>query len=85
MAARAAGPRGKLHAVGRSAARSVWLVAWAGIRLVHALPEGALPRMQDVRLDSGVLLFAFATSIGVALIFGVIPAVQARAPGFATR
>ena len=34
------------------------LVAWAGVRLVHALPEGSLPRMQDVRLDGGVLLFA---------------------------
>ena len=34
------------------------LVAWAGVRLVHALPEGSLPRMQEVRLDGGVLLFA---------------------------
>src|SRR6185369_11072991 len=34
------------------------LVAWGGIRLVHALPEGSLPRMQEVRLDAGVLLFA---------------------------
>ncbi len=57
------------------------LVAWAGIRLVHALPEGSLPRMQDVRLDSGVLLFAFATSVGVALIFGVIPAIHASRAG----
>jgi putative ABC transport system permease protein len=57
------------------------LVAWAGIRLVHALPEGSLPRMEDVRLDSGVLLFAFATSVGVALIFGVIPAVQVSRAG----
>jgi len=57
------------------------LVAWAGIRLVHALPEGSLPRMEEVRLDSGVLLFAFATSVGVALIFGVIPAVQVSRAG----
>jgi putative ABC transport system permease protein len=57
------------------------LVAWAGIRLVHALPEGSLPRMQDVRLDSGVLLFAFATSVGVALLFGVIPAIQVSRAG----
>src|SRR6185503_8003731 len=48
------------------------LVAWAGVRLVRALPEGSLPRMQEVRLDGGVLLFALAISIGVALIFGLI-------------
>src|SRR6188474_645391 len=35
-------------------------VAWVGVRLVHTLPEGSLPRMQDVRLDAGVLLFALA-------------------------
>src|SRR5258706_9297591 len=28
-------------------------VAWAGVRFVHSLPEGSLPRMQDVRLDAG--------------------------------
>ena len=57
------------------------LVAWAGVRLVRALPEGSLPRMQEVHLDAGVLLFAFATSVGVALLFGVIPAVQASRTG----
>jgi putative ABC transport system permease protein len=53
------------------------LVAWAGVRLVHALPEGSLPRMQEVRLDGGVLLFALVTSGLVALVFGLVPAVQA--------
>ena len=38
-------------------------VAWAGVRFVHALPEGSLPRMQDVRLDGGVLLFALLASV----------------------
>src|SRR3954462_5137133 len=57
------------------------LVAWGGVRLVHRLPEGSLPRMQDVRLDGGVLLFALAISIGVALIFGLIPAIQASRAG----
>jgi putative ABC transport system permease protein len=53
------------------------LVAWAGVRLVHALPEGSLPRMQDVRLDAGVLLFALVVSVAVALVFGLVPAWQA--------
>lgn len=57
------------------------LVAWAGVRLVHALPEGSLPRMQEVRLDGGVLLFALVTSVVVALVFGLVPALQASRAG----
>jgi putative ABC transport system permease protein len=57
------------------------LVAWAGVRLVHALPEGSLPRMQDVRLDGGVLLFALVVSVVVALVFGLVPALQASRSG----
>jgi putative ABC transport system permease protein len=57
------------------------VVAWGGIRLVHALPEGSLPRMQDVRLDAGVLLFALAISAAVALVFGLVPAILASRAG----
>jgi putative ABC transport system permease protein len=57
------------------------LVAWIGVRFVHALPEGSLPRMDDVRLDSGVLLFAVAMSLVVAMIFGLVPALQASRAG----
>src|SRR3954469_15337658 len=57
------------------------LVAWAGVRVVRGLPEGSLPRMQEVRLDGGVLLFALLLSIGVALIFGLIPAIHASRAG----
>jgi putative ABC transport system permease protein len=57
------------------------LVAWAGVRLVRALPEGSLPRMEDVRLDGGVLLFALLISVGVALVFGLVPALQASRAG----
>src|SRR5438067_7905985 len=56
-------------------------VAWAGVSLVHALPEGSLPRMNDVRLDGGVLLFAVGVSLVVALIFGLVPALQASRAG----
>jgi len=51
-------------------------VAWAGVRFVHALPEGSLPRMQQVQLDGGVLLFALAASIFVAIVFGLVPALN---------
>lgn len=56
-------------------------VAWGGVRFVRSLPEGSLPRMQEVQLDGGVLLFAFATSLIVALIFGLTPALQASRAG----
>jgi putative ABC transport system permease protein len=56
-------------------------VAWAGVRFVHALPEGSLPRMHDVRLDAGVVLFAIVASILVALVAGVVPALQASRTG----
>jgi putative ABC transport system permease protein len=57
------------------------LVAWIGVRLVHALPEGSLPRMQDVKLDGGVLLFALVVSVMVALVFGLVPAIQVSRAG----
>src|SRR6185436_9905275 len=56
-------------------------VAWAGVRFVHALPPGSLPRMQDVRLDAGVVLFAFVASVLVALLSGLVPALQASRTG----
>jgi putative ABC transport system permease protein len=56
-------------------------VAWAGVRFVHSLPDGSLPRMQDVRLDAGVVLFAFTASMLVALVSGLVPAVQASRTG----
>lgn len=56
-------------------------VAWAGVRFVHGLPDGSLPRMEEVQLDSGVLLFALSTSVAVALVFGLVPALQASRAG----
>jgi len=56
-------------------------VAWTGVRFVHALPEGSLPRMEDIRLDGGVLLFAVAISAVTALVFGLVPALHAARAG----
>ncbi|PYR42823.1 MAG: hypothetical protein DMF93_04760 [Acidobacteria bacterium] len=56
-------------------------VAWAGVRFVQSLPEGSLPRMQDVRLDAGVVLFALAASIVVAVASGLVPALHASRNG----
>jgi putative ABC transport system permease protein len=53
------------------------VVAVGGLRLLTALPEGQLPRMDQVGLDSGVLLFTILLSIAVAVIFGLLPALHA--------
>jgi predicted permease len=49
----------------------VWLKTW----LLNMAPAD-LPRMQEVTLSPGVLLFAFALSILTGVIFGLAPAIQ---------
>lgn len=53
------------------------LLAVGGLRLLTALPEGQLPRMDQVGLDGAVLLFTIALSVGVAVVFGLLPALHA--------
>ena len=53
------------------------LAAVGGLRLLTALPEGQLPRMGQVGLDSGVLLFTTGLSAAVAVLFGLLPALHA--------
>jgi putative ABC transport system permease protein len=53
------------------------LVAIGSLRLLTTLPEGRLPRMDQVTLDGGVLLFTTVVSIAVAIGFGLLPALQA--------
>jgi putative ABC transport system permease protein len=48
-----------------------------GLRLLAALPEARLPRMDQIDLDGGVLLFTTAVSIATALAIGLIPALHA--------
>ncbi len=50
----------------------VWLREW----LLKLAPEG-LPRLNEVNLSGGVLLFALAVSILTGVIFGLAPALQA--------
>ncbi len=53
------------------------LAAFGGLRLLTALPAGELPRLDQIRLDGGVLLFTLIVSLSVALLFGVLPALRA--------
>ena len=51
--------------------------AFALLRLIAQLPEARLPRMELITIDAVVLAFTIAVSIGVALAFGLWPALQA--------
>jgi len=52
-------------------------VAVGGLRLLRALPESQLPRMDQLTLDGGVLAFTTLISVAVALLFGILPALRA--------
>jgi putative ABC transport system permease protein len=53
------------------------VVANIGLRMLGTIKEAQLPRMDQLQLDGGVLLFTTIVSIGVAIAFGLIPALHA--------
>lgn len=53
------------------------LLASFGTRLLAAAAAAQLPRMDEMRLDANVLVFAVAASLAAALAFGVVPALRA--------
>ena len=53
------------------------LLAYAGIQLLLSLQPGDLPRIDQVRIDAPVLGFTLLAAVTAALLFGMIPAVQA--------
>jgi putative ABC transport system permease protein len=57
-------------------AAAVW-----GLRLLATLPDARLPRIGQIELDGGVLLFTTVVSIAVALAFGLIPSLHASRAG----
>jgi len=54
---------------------------WALLKGLLALAPEGLPRMDEVRLDGVVLLFAAGASIVSGLIFGLLPAIHASSSG----
>jgi predicted permease len=52
------------------------LLAHAGIRVLRALGREALPRLDEVGLNSDVLLFAMIATVVTAVAFGVAPALR---------
>jgi putative ABC transport system permease protein len=53
------------------------IVAALGLRALTTLPDARLPRIDQVSVDGAVLFFTAAVSVGVALLFGVLPALHA--------
>ena len=52
-------------------------LAWLGTRWLVWMSPASLPRVDAIRLDPTVLLFALAASVATAVVFGLIPAVRA--------
>jgi putative ABC transport system permease protein len=56
------------------------LVAAWGVKLVAALiPDGTLPRLQEVRIDAGVVAFTTFVSLIAGVVFGTAPAIHTAA------
>ncbi|HMC56432.1 MAG TPA: ABC transporter permease [Gemmatimonadaceae bacterium] len=64
------------------AAVGVALAAWAVAAVVSFGPEG-LPRLQEVAVNTPVLLFALAVSAATGILFGLVPALHAARPDIA--
>jgi putative ABC transport system permease protein len=54
------------------------LVAWAGVRAYLRWTPGSIPRGDEVGVDLPVLGFLLGTSLLVALVFALLPALQER-------
>src|SRR6516225_9875453 len=61
------------------AALGVLFACWGTQAGLRALPQ-ALPRANDVRVDSRVLLFTLAVSIVASALFGLAPALKTASP-----
>jgi putative ABC transport system permease protein len=53
------------------------LLAAGGLRVLTALPDARLPRIDQLQLDGWMLFVTAAVSIVVALAFGIVPALHA--------
>ncbi|MCI0533973.1 MAG: ABC transporter permease [Verrucomicrobiales bacterium] len=54
-----------------------FVLARGGLGLILAMSGDALPRSNEVRLDSGILIFTAAVALLTGILFGLAPAVQA--------
>ncbi len=59
------------------------LLAWAGINELRVMAPAELPRLDTIRIDPMVVLFALGSSLIAAAIFGMVPALRASKPEIA--
>jgi predicted permease len=51
-------------------------LAWGALRLLVALAPAGLPRLHDIGIDGGVLVFTLGITLFSTLLFGSVPAVR---------
>ena len=56
-------------------------LAWGAIHVLPALAPEGLPRIENVRIDPGVMAFALAVSLLAGLLAGVLPALRGARTG----
>jgi putative ABC transport system permease protein len=54
------------------------LVAVLGIEVLLAMAPPGLPRIEEIGVDTGVLVFALLSAVGTGFLFGLMPVLQAR-------
>jgi predicted permease len=58
-------------------------LAYAGIRVLAAIAPDGLPRVEEIGIDSNVLLFTVAISLIAGLLFGILPVIKFARPQLA--
>jgi predicted permease len=53
------------------------LIAWWSLYVIHAVNPGNVPRLDEIRIDAGVLAFTFGISVLTGIVFGIAPAIRA--------
>ncbi len=59
-------------------------LAYGALQLLLAMAPANLPRIENISIDGGVLLFTLAISLFAGLLFGVIPVVKYAGPQLGT-
>jgi putative ABC transport system permease protein len=56
------------------------ILAYIAVRAFLAFGPGEMPRLDEVGINSGVLLFTFVVCVGTGLLFGLAPALETSRP-----
>ena len=56
------------------------LLAYLAVRAFLAFGPGGMPRLNEVGINSGVLLFTFVVCVGSGILFGLVPALETSRP-----